>query len=345
MGSILTNMRQYNHISLKDFHTFHTDAQVQLLTILESEKEAQHYFQEPKQFPNRLVIGDGSNLLFTQDFEGELIKIDNKGFEIIEEKGFWVWVKVAAGESWDDFVQWAVKHGYGGIENLSYIPGTVGAAPVQNIGAYGVEFKEVFNSLEAIDLSDGSKQNFYLQELDFDYRYSIFKGPLKNKYLITSVVVKLARYPKVTLDYGNLKEMAQSMSNKKIPDIVDVRNAVVSIRKTKLPNPAELGNAGSFFKNPVISQEHFDDMAELYHDIVSYPQKGGGVKLPAAWLIEKAGFKGYVSGQAGVHPKHALILINIGNAQGQEIYQLSQLIQQRVLEIFGIPLEPEVLIL
>jgi UDP-N-acetylmuramate dehydrogenase len=338
-------MIQYNNHSIKEFHTFHTDARTRLLTILANEKEAQQYLSKPAESTNRLVIGGGSNLLFTRDFEGELIQIDNKGFEIIEEKGLWVWVKVAAGENWNTLVQWAVEHGYGGIENLSYIPGTVGAAPVQNIGAYGVEFKEVFNSLEAIDLADGSKQNFYLQELDFDYRYSIFKGSLKNKFLISSVVVKLARYPKVTLDYGNLKEMAQSMSGKKIPDIVDVRNAVIAIRKTKLPNPDELGNAGSFFKNPIITHEHFDDMAELYHDIVSYPQKGGGVKLPAAWLIEKAGFKGFVSGQAGVHPKHALILINLGKAQGGEIYQLSQLIQQKVMEIFGIPLEPEVIIL
>lgn len=338
-------MKQYQNFSLKNLHTFHTEVSSKQISIFQTSEEAQEYFKTTAQFAKRLVIGEGSNLLFAKDFEGELLKIENKGFEIIETKAQWVWVKAAAGENWDDFVSWTVENGFGGIENLSYIPGTVGASPVQNIGAYGVEIQNVFNSLEAIDLSNGEKLNFYLQELEFDYRYSIFKGPLKNKYLVSSVVFKLDRYPKVKLDYGNLKEEAMKISEKSYANIKDVRQAVINIRKSKLPEPDEIGNAGSFFKNPIISNKEFDSIKALYPDIAHYPLENEQTKIAAAWLIEQAGLKGYSNGDAGVHPHHALILINKGKATGTEIAELSLYIQKIVFEKFQIQLEPEVIIL
>lgn len=336
-------MKQFEHISIKDYHTFHTENKSELLTLLGSIEEAQEYFKQHPLKTKRLVIGEGSNLLFTKDFEGELIKIENKGFEILQEKGGWIWIKAAAGESWDDLVRWTVQNGYGGIENLSYIPGTVGAAPVQNIGAYGVELQEVFNSLEAVDMSSGKKTNFYLQELEFDYRYSVFKGPLRNRFLITSVVLKLNKYPKVNLKYGHLKEVVDSMHTKSFPDIKDVREAVIQIRKSKLPDPDKVGNAGSFFKNPVISAKAFHLLQNDYPKIVNYPLPNGEFKLAAAWLIEKAGFKGYSLGEAGTHPKHALIIINKGKAKGEDLRKLAEMIQNKVRDQFLISLEPEVL--
>jgi len=338
-------MKQFNHISIKEYHTFHTENDAELLTILDSTDDAQKYFKQVPSKNKRLVIGEGSNLLFSKDYEGELIKIENKGFEILEEKGAWVWIKAAAGESWDDLVQWTVENGFGGLENLSYIPGTVGAAPVQNIGAYGVEFHEVFNSLEAVDMNTGEKLNFYLQELEFAYRYSAFKGPLKNKYLISSVVIKLARYPKVNLKYGHLKEVVESFQTKSYPDIKEVRKAVIQIRKRKLPEPDEMGNAGSFFKNPVISADEFQVLIKKYPELVNYPLDNGGYKLAAAWLIEKAGLKGLSIGQAATHANHALIIINKGKAKGEELKSFAEKIQQSVKEKFHIHLEPEVLIL
>lgn len=338
-------MKQYQNISLKNLHTFHTEVSAQKVTIFQTKDEALAYFKIPTEKTKRLVIGEGSNLLFAKDFEGELLKIENKGFEIVDTKGQWVWVRAAAGENWDDFVAWSVENGFGGIENLSHIPGTVGASPVQNIGAYGVEIQDVFNSLEAIDLSKGEYENFYLQELEFDYRYSVFKGPKKNKYLVTSVVFKLDRYPKVKLDYGSLKEEALKLSNKSYADIKDVRQAVINIRKSKLPEPNEIGNAGSFFKNPIISNKEFDAIKAIYPNIAHYPLKNEYTKIAAAWLIEQAGLKGYSKGEAGVHPNHALILINKGKAKGSEIAELSKHIQEIVFAKFQIQLEPEVMIL
>lgn len=337
-------MKQYSNISLKDFHTFHTNEIAERLTILESKEEAISYLKKAS-LNKKQVIGEGSNLLFKEDFRGEVIKLVNKGIEIIEEKGQWVWVKAAAGENWDDLVNWSVENNYGGIENLSYIPGTVGAAPVQNIGAYGVELKDVFNSLEAIDLISGEAHNFYLQELEFDYRMSAFKGALKNKYLIVNVVLKLTRYPKINIEYGNLKEETYRITSKNIPDIKDVRQAVINIRKSKLPEPDEIGNAGSFFKNPIINTSKYKELAKSYPLIASYPINESNVKIAAAWLIEQCGYKGLSRGDTGTHESHALILINKGNATGKQIKEFAEEIQAKVLEKFDINLEPEVLIL
>lgn len=338
-------MKQYFNNSLKDFHTFHTHEKAALITILESKAEAVEFFKKPPAMEKRQIIGEGSNLLFEKDYDGEIIKYESKGIEIIEEKGNWAWIKVAGGENWDDFVAWAGAHGYGGVENLSYIPGTLGAAPVQNIGAYGVELLDVFNSLEAVCIANGELRNFYLQEMDFDYRYSIFKGPLKDQYLVLNVVLKLARYPKVKLDYGHLKEETYRITTKNIPDIADVRQAVINIRKSKLPEPDEIGNAGSFFKNPIIELKHFEKLVRKYPLIANYPLKDGKIKIAAAWLIEQCGLRGVSSGDAGTHEKHALILINKGNASGRELKEFSEMIQNKVYEKFAIQLEPEVRII
>lgn len=337
-------MKQFQDISLKEFHTFHSNEKTRLLTILESKEEAINYFKKPSNL-KRQVIGEGSNLLFEKDFDGEIIKLENRGIELIQEKGPWAWIKVAGGIKWDYLVEWAAKKGYGGIENLSYIPGTVGAAPVQNIGAYGVEFKDVFNSLEAVRIDNGEARNFYLQELDFDYRYSIFKGPLKDQYLVLNVVLKLERYPKVNMEYGSLKEEIFRISQKNRPDISDVRQAVINIRKSKLPDPDEIGNAGSFFKNPIIDQDHFDQLISKNPVMAHFPLNNGKYKIAAAWLIEQCGLRGVSQGEAGTHENHALIIINKGKASGKELKEFSQMIQQKVLNKFSISLEPEVLIL
>lgn len=337
-------MKSLEKHSLLHYNTFQVDAIADHLTIFTDEMEAESFFKNtPSKAENTLVIGEGSNLLFTSDYKGGLFKIENKGIYITDERSHSVWVKVAAGENWDDLVAWAVRNGYGGIENLSYIPGTVGAAPVQNIGAYGVEFADVFNSLEAIDMQTGEKQRFYLQELAFAYRDSVFKKELRNKYLITSVIIKLSKFPELVLNYGNIKKELELLTNK--PTISDVRTAIIKIRKSKLPDPKEIGNAGSFFKNPVVNAQKFNRLISEFPEMAHYILKDNQYKIAAAWLIEKAGLKGYILGQAATHPNHSLILINNGNASGMEIKKLAEFIQKTVDEKFGVSLETEVLML
>lgn len=340
------NMESFQNVSLTPYNTFQIDVKAENLVIFKTADEASVYFNEHQNIETPyLVIGEGSNLLFKNDFKGQLFKIENKGFNVIENIGKDVWVRIAAGEKWDDLVAWAVKNGLGGIENLSLIPGMVGAAPVQNIGAYGVEFKDVFNSLEAIEIKNGDKRTFYFRELEFDYRNSIFKNELKNKFIITSVIIKLNKYPKLDLTYGQLKTVAKELSGKNIPDIKDIRRAVIHIRESKLPNHEEIGNAGSFFKNPIISKEKYTELIEIFPKIVSYSLEDGNYKLAAAWLIEHAGLKGFSLGNAATHKDHALIIINKGNATGSEIHNISLHIQEKVKGLFDIQLEPEVLII
>ncbi|OYT17704.1 MAG: UDP-N-acetylenolpyruvoylglucosamine reductase [Bacteroidetes bacterium 4572_77] len=336
-------MRTIQKASIKEYNTFGVDNRVNNLVIFDHAEEVSAYFKENTLPDKYLVIGEGSNLLFTKDFEGSLYKMENKGIAIVEEKPQAVWVKVAAGEKWDDLVQWAVDNNYGGLENLSHIPGTLGAAPVQNIGAYGVEFQDVFQSLEAVEMATGDVRKFYLQEMDFDYRYSSFKGPLKNKYIVNWVVIKLNRYPLLQLDYASLKKQAQELSGKDIPAIADIRNAVIHIRESKLPDPKQLGNAGSFFKNPIVDEATFKALQKTYPQIVYYLLDYGKYKLAAAWLIENSGLKGFVMGAASVHDQHALILINNGGAKGSQIVNLSEHIQKTVKQKFGVDLDPEVL--
>ncbi len=289
-----------------------------------------------------IILGGGSNCLFLDDYyEGLAILIENKGISITNETDESVVVSVAAGEDWTGFVEKMVNSGYGGLENLSLIPGKVGAAPMQNIGAYGVELKDVFSRLQAFDLETGDLVDFNKESCDFGYRSSIFKTSLRNRFVILSVEFLLNKQPALNLGYGSLKQELERMRVDK-PGIKEVSQAVINIRRSKLPDPVELGNAGSFFKNPVVHNLVFNDLKAEYPDIVGYPDHEGTTKLAAGWLIEKAGWKGYRSGDAGVHQKQALVLVNYGKATGRDIYGLAMQIQHSVKEKFGVHIEPEV---
>ncbi|MES2621109.1 MAG: UDP-N-acetylmuramate dehydrogenase [Bacteroidota bacterium] len=296
---------------------------------------------------NRLVLGGGSNLLFTDCFNGLVIKNSIKGIRIVSETENEVIVKAMAGEVWHEFVLWCIDRNYAGIENLSLIPGLVGAAPMQNIGAYGAEIKDVFHELEALDMETGEAVKFSLKDCAFGYRESVFKNKFQHKYFITSVSFKLTRLSSPTAiysfktDYGDIKAQ---LSDMKVYDLSlkAVSNAVCNIRNSKLPNPKHLGNAGSFFKNPVISKEQFEALVLKYPVMPSYPQKDGTLKIPAGWLIEQCGWKGKVVGNTGSHKTQALVLVNYGNATGKEIWELALAIKQSVKEKFGIDISPEV---
>lgn len=280
-------------------------------------------------------IGSGSNLLFCQDYDGVILHSAIKGFELVDETDDDVLVRVGAGENFDDFVAYAVEHGWGGAENLSIIPGEVGASAVQNIGAYGAEAREIIQLVEAIDCKTGIKRVFGNVECAYAYRQSIFKNELKGKYAITHVTFRLQKHPVLKLEYGNLK------NNPDIHTIADVRKAIIDIRNAKLPDPKLLGNAGSFFMNPVVSEQEFLRLKSEYPDIPSYPASGG-IKVPAGWLIEKAGWKGRALGRAAVHKHQALVLVNLGGADSSEIVALSDAVCKSVFEQFGVDIHPEV---
>jgi UDP-N-acetylmuramate dehydrogenase len=290
-----------------------------------------------------LILGRGSNILFTADFPGTVIHLLTKGIKVVDETKGTVCLRIAGGETWDDLVRFCVERNWGGVENLSMIPGTVGAAPVQNIGAYGAEIQDVAESVEAIHLGSGEKRIFTAAECGFGYRTSVFKTLFKDQYLILNVILRVSKKPEVNLDYGIIRQELESMQVSH-PKPADVREAVCRIRRKKLPDPAALGNAGSFFKNPVIGREQFAKIAENHPSIRHYPDPDG-VKIAAAWLIGQCGWKGKRAGDAGVHPGQPLVLVNHGNATGRQILDLATLIRQSVYARFGILLEPEVLIL
>jgi UDP-N-acetylmuramate dehydrogenase len=329
-----------HNISLKPFNTFGIEANTRYFTTIQSIDEINAILQEfePSKVP-LLVLGGGSNLLLTRDFEGLVMHICLKGIEIIEKNEAFTKIKVAAGEEWDGFVAWAVKRGLGGIENLSLIPGKVGASPVQNIGAYGVEAKDTIETVEGINIS--TRKTFQIKGKDckFGYRDSIFKQELKNQIIITSVIFKLNNLPTLITHYGNVEEELTHYAERNIDS---VRKAIISIRERKLPDPKITGNAGSFFKNPIISSEQAEDIRREYPSVRLFKTGDDTYKVPAAWLIEQCKWKGYRSGDAGVHPNQALVLINYGSASGEEIYGLACKIQQSVLERFGIQLSMEV---
>lgn len=287
-----------------------------------------------------LVLGGGSNVLLSQDFDGLVICPQLLGVHCISDNQHQVIIEAAAGENWHQFVQYCVAHGWYGLENLSLIAGSVGAAPVQNIGAYGVELKDNFVSLRAIHRQTATVREFSLAECQFGYRDSVFKSYLKDQYIITAVRFRLSKIAKVSLQYGDIR---QELTNQGIdtPTPQQVAQAVIAIRQRKLPNPQHIGNAGSFFKNPVISQAQFATLKQQYPHIVAYPQQQE-VKLAAGWLIEQAGWKGQSLGQAGVYEKQALVLVNRGTATGQEVMALAKAIQQSVYDKFGVRLEIEV---
>lgn len=334
--------------SLKPYNTFGIEATAKLFTEIQSEQDfaALQTTQEYKS--NKiLIIGGGSNLLLTQNFDGLVIHNAIGGIEVVNETESQLLVKANAGEVWHRLVLWSIERNLGGIENLSLIPGYAGAAPMQNIGAYGVEIKDVFEELEAIHRHTGEKVTFRLNDCGFGYRESVFKNKYKDEFLIASLTLRLTKTAaanhtyRFKTDYGDIKHTLAEMQVFDL-NVKAVSDAVVKIRSSKLPNPAELGNAGSFFKNPVISKEQFEQLVLKYPLMPSYPQANGSIKIPAGWLIEQCGWKGKVVGHTGSHAKQALVLVNYGNATGREIWQLAIDIQQSVGEKFGIEIHPEV---
>lgn len=328
--------------SLQSYNTFGITASTRYLVRIHSAEQIQQYLAHPtlSQLP-RLILGGGSNVLFTKDWEGVTLLNELKGIELISETDDEVVIKAASGENWHRFVQYCVEHGFGGIENLSLIPGTVGAAPMQNIGAYGVEIKDVLQSVEFFDFEKQTVRTFNNQECAFGYRESVFKRELKNKVFILSVTLKLAKKHVFNTSYGAIKDTLAEMEVKEL-SIGAISAAVIAIRQSKLPDPKELGNAGSFFKNPEIPNEQYNTLKKQYPDMPGYVVSETHTKVPAGWLIEQQGWKGKVVGQTGNHKKQALVLVNYGNAKGGDIYQHAQNVINSVKQTFGIQLIPEV---
>ena len=337
-------MHIQQNISLKPFNTFGIDANASHFVEV-STMEALKQVLALKMYPNKLILGGGSNMLLTQDFNGLVIHINLKGIELISEDADFVYVKANAGEVWHDFVMYCINNDFGGVENLSLIPGNVGTAPIQNIGAYGVELKDVFYACEAISIENQTMETFGKMDCHFDYRNSVFKQEAKGKYIITNVTFKLTkRNHQLHINYGTIASQLALM-NIENPTIQDISKAVIDIRESKLPNPKIIGNSGSFFKNPVVKKTHYEKLLQNFTDMPSYPVSDENVKIPAGWLIEKAGFKGKRFGDYGVHKNQALVLVNYGNAKGSDILKLSELIQKTIHRLFGISIEAEVNIL
>jgi len=327
--------------SLKSFNTFGVESQAQWFVQAHTAQDVLSCLESLEDKP-LMVLGGGSNLLLTKDVPGVVLKMSLKGIAVVEQTQSHVILEVQAGEIWHEVVTYCLEHNYGGIENLALIPGQMGTAPIQNIGAYGVELKDVFDSCMAMNRKTGAQQLFTLEDCKFGYRESVFKNELKNQFIILSVRLKLTKKEhKLKLDYGSIREvLAQKAIDN--PSISQVAQAVIAIRQSKLPDPKELGNSGSFFKNPVVAEDLAQQLKIKYPEMPSYSAGDGLVKIPAGWLIERAGFKGYRQGDAGVHKNQALVLVNHGKATGAEIWDLAQQIQQKILQDFGIELSPEV---
>lgn len=335
------------NVSLQPYNTFGIDAKARYFVEITNIADLQALIRRKVYKEQEIfILGGGSNVLLTQDFEGLVIKMNIPGIEVVEENEELVRVRAGAGENWHQFVLYCITQGYGGIENLSLIPGTVGAAPMQNIGAYGVEIQDVFESLEAVHLTTGELKQFTHQECQFGYRDSIFKNTLKGKYVITHVTLRLNKQPVINTSYGaiedTLKELRARQGYKARPVIQEVSEAVIHIRQSKLPDPREIGNAGSFFKNPVVEAAKFEALQQQYAQVPGYQLPDGTVKVPAGWLIEQCGWKGKKVGNTGVHSKQALVLVNHGNAKGEEVWELAMQIKASVWEKFGIEISPEV---
>ncbi|GFD92848.1 UDP-N-acetylenolpyruvoylglucosamine reductase [Alteromonas sp. KUL156] len=332
-------MNIQENISLKEYNTFGIDVNAKRFVSITSVYQLQQLLKEEK---NLFLISGGSNMLLTKDIENLVVHIDIKGISIDRENPNNIHLTVNAGENWHEFVLWCVSQNYGGLENLSLIPGNVGTCPIQNIGAYGVEVKDTITKVEAVEIKTGKLVSFSAEECQFGYRNSIFKNEAKGKYVLTSVSFQLTKNNhKLNTSYGAIES---ELASKDItnPTIKDISDAVIAIRQSKLPDPKEIGNSGSFFKNPVISREHFEKLQKKYPNTPSYVISDTEIKVPAGWLIEQSGFKGKRFGDYGVHEKQALVLVNYGNAKGNEIYELAQNIQHTIKEKFNINLEIEV---
>ncbi len=331
-----------HNVDLAAFNTLNIHATaryfscIQTVEALGSLVTSLRWQNEPK-----YILGGGSNILFVDDFDGLVIKVAISGREVIKKNSDFIWLKVGAGENWHKTVRYCVKQGWGGVENLSLIPGKTGAAPIQNIGAYGVELQDVFESLTALEIATGKQRIFTKEACQFGYRDSIFKHALKNTFIITDVTLKLPLHPRVNTSYGAIKEKLREKGITE-PTIRDISDIVIEIRNSKLPDPAKLANAGSFFKNPVISNTVFEELKEIHPAIPGYPTDGQHTKVPAGWLIEQTGWKGKKMGQVGTYRQQALVIVNYGGTTGEEILQLAREIQQSVKKEFDIKLTPEV---
>ena len=339
-------MQVLQDVSLQPYNTFGIDVSARYWVTITSTADLQQLLRHPEyQSIPKLILGGGSNVLFTQHFEGMVIKMDIQGIEVIEENEDDGWIKAGAGVNWHQLVLHCIEEGYGGIENMSLIPGTVGAAPMQNIGAYGVEIKDVFVALEAVEIASGTIVTFDHARCQFGYRSSVFKNELKGKYIITSVTLRLAKKPVINTSYGAIEEtLSRLLADRPgaAPSIRDVSQAVISIRQSKLPDPTQIGNAGSFFKNPVISRQQYEALTTRYEGIPGYIVSDQEVKVPAGWLIEQCGWKGKRLGAIGVHDKQALVLVNYGGGRGEELKELAYQIKKSVKQTFDIDIEPEV---
>ena len=332
------------NVNLKTFNTFHVSAHARYFVDIKTPEDLLEAlsFSQQDNLPF-MIIGQGSNLLFKEDYLGLIIELNIKGIELINEDKEHYYIKAQCGENWHDFVQHCLQAGYYGLENLSLIPGTIGAAPVQNIGAYGVELSEFLHELEALEIASSKVIRFSKEDCQLSYRHSIFKGELKDKFVITNVTFKLLKKPQPNLSYPVLRDALPNIETDNIdPQLIS--DTVCEIRRARLPDPGELGNAGSFFWNPIISEDDFLALQEKHPDIVAFPYMQQ-YKLAAAWLIDQAGWKGYREGDVGVHKEHALVLVNYGEATGAELYDLSHRIQLSVKKMFDIDLCPEVRII
>ena len=334
-------MEIQHNISLKKYNTFGIEAKAKQFAAVHSTEELKVILKENKE-QKKFILGGGSNMLLTKDVDALVIHIDLKGKKIIDENEDFVWVESQAGENWHEFVLWTIDQNFGGMENMSLIPGNVGATPVQNIGAYGTEIKNTFVSCEAMTIENQEMKTFLREDCHFGYRESVFKNDARNKYVITSVIFKLTKHNhKINISYGDITaELAKKNINN--PSLKEVSNAVIAIRQSKLPDPKVLGNSGSFFKNPVLLKSDFEKIHQHFPEMKYFDISDTEVKVPAGWLIEQAGFKGKRFGDAGIHKNQALVLVNYGNATGQEILAVSKNIQDTIFKTFGIHIEAEV---
>ena len=335
-------MHIQNNISLKKYNTFGIDVTTKEFVEINSDEEIKALINS-KLLKNKkyFILGGGSNVLFTKNFDGIIVKINTKGKSIIKEDSEHIYLRVSAGEEWQDFVDYCIENNYAGVENLSLIPGTVGAAPVQNIGAYGVELKDVFFELQAIEIASGRIVKFTKNDCEFSYRNSIFKNRLKNKYIIISVSFKLNKHPEIKIEYGNVKQELEK-SGIINPGIKEISEAICNIRRKKLPDIEEFGSAGSFFKNPVVDEKTFIELKNKFPKMSTYKLPDSKYKLAAAWLIEKSGMKGKTFGNAGIYKDQALVIVNHGGAGTKEIIFVMEKVQKTVYEKFQITLQAEV---
>ena len=333
-------MKTKENFSLRSYNSFGIDVKARSFSTFSNTDELSELLTHDPRLTT-FILGGGSNILFTKDFDGLILKNEIKGIELMHEDESYVYIKAGAGENWHQFVLHCINNDWSGIENLSLIPGNVGAAPIQNIGAYGVEFRDVFWDLEAFHLTDKKRITFTSSDCQFGYRDSIFKNQYKGQFVILNLTLRLRKIPIFHTTYGTIQQELDKMGIKEL-SIKAISQAVINIRSSKLPDPKEIGNAGSFFKNPSVTEAHYRQLKSEYKDIIGFKNNDGSFKLAAGWLIEQCGWKGFRKGDAGVHAKQALVLVNYGNAKGKEIYDLSEEIVQSVKEKFNVKLEREV---